>query len=98
MTYYFIALEFRMWSLVQSSKIQSSFALPFRDGIHIHVGVIQVQVRLCQIHKHSQSQVLNNQHRALAQIQGRACAKTSANLFLLTRTLGLTAELELEYF
>ena len=26
----------------KSSKVQSSFALPFRDGIHIHMGVIQV--------------------------------------------------------
>ena len=32
----------RLLYMKKNSKVQSSFALPFRDGIHIHMGVIQV--------------------------------------------------------
>ena len=66
---------------------KSSFALPFRDGIHIHMGVIQVYTSQSEsdfvryIHTHGQSQVrstntghsLCSAHKMLLQIEPSLC-------------------------
>ena len=55
---------------------ESSFALPFRDGIHIHMSVVQVQVSLSQIYTHSQvrsNHSLCSAHKMQLQIEPSLC-------------------------
>ena len=43
-----VSIRARYYTIIVHEKVQSSFALPFRDGIHIHMGVIQVYTSQCE--------------------------------------------------